>query len=397
MDEGVRLRGGRRVPEGQHPLSLRAPAGRAFWILLCGVLPLLTVYFAVAPALVGDAQAADFHYGYYYAAEAIRDGRDFYPTHGFVVRGPDDLIIDYVYPPLVALLTVPWTLIPVGVAESLFQFMLIGVFVATLFLLGVRDWRCYGLAFLWPPVTDAISTGNISILLGLAAALVWVHRDRPRTAGAVLGVSIAAKVFLWPLTLWLAVTRRVRAAAWSVAVAAVVLLSSWAVVGFRGLGDYPDLVRRLSDRQDERGYTIYALATDLGIPSGFAWALWFGAAVLVLVASVTFALRRDERRAYVLALTAAIALSPIVWLHYLSLALVAVAVAQPRLTAAWFIGIPLQVVVTTGVHNGSTFQTASVLVLIAVALVLSIAPSRWRLQRIGYAPARATTVISSSR
>ena len=378
-------------------MSFRVLAGRAFWILLCGVLPLLTVYFAVAPALFGDSQAADFHFNYYYAAEAIRDGRDFYPTHGFVVRGPNDLIIDYVYPPLVALLTVPWALLPVGVAESLFQFLLIGVFLTTLFLLGVRDWRCYGLAFLWPPVTDAISTGNISILLGFAAALVWVYRDRPRAAGAALGVSIAAKIFLWPLTLWLAVTRRMRAAVWSVVVAAVVLTASWAVVGFRGLTDYPDLVRRLSDRMDERGYTIYALATDLGLPSDAAWALWFGTAVLVLAGSVVLARRGDEKRGFVLALTAAIAFSPIVWLHYLSLVLVAVAVARPRLAPVWFLGIPLQVVVTTGVYNGSTFQTASVLVLIAAAVALTLAPARWRPERVRYVPARATTMISSSR
>ena len=74
----------------------------------------------------------------------------------------------------------PWTLLPVGLAEVLFQFLLVAVFVATLALLGVRDWRCYGLAFLWPPVTDAIATGNISILLGLAAAVVWAYRDRAR-------------------------------------------------------------------------------------------------------------------------------------------------------------------------------------------------------------------------
>jgi Glycosyltransferase family 87 len=377
-------------------MTIRVAAGRAFWVLLCGVLPIVVVYYAVAPALTGDSQAADFHFNYYYAAEAIRDGRDFYPTRGFVVRGPDDLIIDYVYPPLVALLTVPWTLIPVGVAESLFQFVLIGVLALTLFLLGVRDWRCYGLAFLWPPVTDAISTGNISILLALAAALVWVYRDRPRGAGTVLGVSIAAKIFLWPLTIWLAATRRVRAATWSVGVAVVVLIASWAIVGFSGLADYPDLVRRLSDRMDERGYTIYALGVDLGVQSEIAWALWLGTAVLVLAGSLVLARRGDEKRAFILALAGAIAFSPIVWLHYFSLVLVAVAIARPRLAPIWFIGVPLQVVVTTGVYNGSTFQTASVLVLIALAIGLALLPPRWR-PAFGYSPARATTAISSSR
>ena len=130
--------------------------------------------------MLGDSQAADFHFNYYYAAEAIRAGENFYPPPDFVVRGPGDLIIDYVYPPLVALLTVPWTLLPVGLAEVLFQFLLVAVFVATLVLLGVRDWRCYGLAFLWPPVTDAVATGNISILLGFAAAVV-VGVPRPRS------------------------------------------------------------------------------------------------------------------------------------------------------------------------------------------------------------------------
>ena len=66
----------------------------------------------------------------------------------------------------------PLTLLPVGLAESLFQFFLVGVFVATLWVLGVRDWRCYGLGFLWPPVTDGILTGNLSLLLAFAAALV---------------------------------------------------------------------------------------------------------------------------------------------------------------------------------------------------------------------------------
>ena len=277
--------------------------------------------------------------------------------------GQDDLIIDYVYPPLVALLTVPWTLLPVGLAEVLFQFLLIAVFVATLVLLGVRDWRCYGLAFLWPPVTDAVATGNISILLGFAAAVVWVYRDRARVAGAALGVSIAAKVFLWPLAVWLAVTGRVRAAAWSVGVAVVTVLASWAVVGFRGFAKYPDLVRRLTDRMDERSYSVYALGVDVGLPGGSclgAVARDRGRRARGRVSSL--ARRGDEQRAFVLALAAAIAFSPIVWLHYFALLLVAVAIAQPRLAPIWFIGIPLQVVVDTGVYNGSTFQTAAVLI-----------------------------------
>jgi hypothetical protein len=136
------------VPRSATPL--KAMAARAFWLLLCGLLPLVALYYALGPVAFGDRQA-DFHFNYYYAAEAIRAGENFYPSGGFIVRGPDDLIIDYVYPPLVAIATIPWTLLPVGLAESLFQLLLVVAFVATLAILGVRDWRC------WPRVSVAAS------------------------------------------------------------------------------------------------------------------------------------------------------------------------------------------------------------------------------------------------
>lgn len=369
---------------------------RAFWLILCAFLPAVALYYAIGPA--GDTQAVDFHFNYYLAAEAMRAGEDFYPTAGFIVRGPDDLIVDYVYPPLVGLLTVPWTFVSVGVAEVVIQVVLALAFVGTLAILGVRDWRCYGLAFLWPPVTDAVRTGNISILLGLAAAVVWTYRDRARLAGPVLGVSIAAKLFLWPLTAWLASTSRLRAAVWSVTVAGSVAFASWAVVGFRGLTEYPELVSKLTDRMDERSYTAFALLLDIGASVEVAWALWAVVAVATLATSVVLGIRGDEQRAFILALAGAIAFSPIVWLHYFALLLVPVAIAQPRLGAMWFIGLPLQVVVTTAVYNGSTFQTLAVLGAAVLTVGLALGPAAWRAPFArDYEPSRATTVISSLR
>ena len=359
-------------------MTARGLHSRGFWLLICGFVPLVALFFALAPVTFGDMEATDFHFNYYYAAEAIRAGESFYPTDGFVVRGANDLIVDYVYPPLVGVATVPLTFLPVGLAESLFQFFLVGVFIATLWTVGVRDWRCYGLGFLWPPVTDAIATGNVTLLLGFAAALVWRYREVAPAAGASLGVSIAAKIFLWPLTIWLVATRRTVAAAWSVGVALVVLFASWAVVGFRGLSDYPELARRLSDRMDERGYTVYALGVDVGLSPALAWALWLGLAVAVLAGMIVLARRGDERGAFVLALAAAIAFSPIVWLHYFALLLVGIAVARPRIAPVWFIGLPLQAVITTGVYNGSTFQTAAMLGAAVLTCVLALAPpSGW--------------------
>lgn len=354
-------------------MSGRALAARTLWLFVCGFLPLVALYFVLEP-VVGDSQAVDFHFAYYPAAEAVLEGGSFYPEDGFILRGEPEFVIDYVYPPLIALATTPFTVLSVAAAEVLWVVLLLAAFLATLWVLEVRDWRCYGLALLWPPVTDAVGTGNVSILMALAAALVWRFRDAPRSSGATLGISIAAKVFLWPLAVWLAATRRVAAAAWAIGVGLVVLFVSWAVVGFRGLSEYPDLVRRLSDRMDERGYTVYALGVDLGLPASLAWALWLGVAVGLLAGTVVLARRGDDRRAFVLALAATLAFSPIVWLHYFALLLVAVAVVQPRLAPVWFIGLPLQVVITTGVYNGSTFQTAAMLVAAALTFALVLMP-----------------------
>lgn len=361
---------------------MRAAAVRAGWLFLCGFLPAMALFYAIGPVALGGWQAIDFHIAYYPAAEAVLSGDEIYPVGDFVLRGEHQFVVDYVYPPLIAVATTPWTLLPVGVAEVVWQALLVVAFFGTLAALGVRDWRCFGLAFLWPPVTNAVATGNVSILLCLAAALVWRFRDRPVLAGANLGVSIAAKVFLWPLVVWLAASRRAAAALWSLVVALGVAAATWGVIGFSGVVDYPDLVRRLSEQQDELGYTVYALAVDLGLPSGLARALWVGLALATLAGVVAFARRGDDRRAFILGLAAAIAFSPIVWLHYFALLLVIVAVAQPRLGLLWFLGLPLRVIVTDGAYNGSTFQTAGVLVVAAVTVGLAVwPPAGWAVRR----------------
>jgi len=98
---------------------MRTAATRILWLVLCGLLPLVALWYAIGPVAFGDRQAADFHFAYYPAAESVLAGDMIYPTNGFVERGADILVIDYVYPPLLALLTVPWTIVPIGLSVGL--------------------------------------------------------------------------------------------------------------------------------------------------------------------------------------------------------------------------------------------------------------------------------------
>jgi Glycosyltransferase family 87 len=361
-------------------------------VALLGFLPLFVLLLVVADLLSGDAGWA-FREAFLGGAQAILDGVSPYP-------GPNDPDFErgtaYVYPPVLAFLTTPFTVLPSDVAVGLFALILIACVPATLALCGVRDWRCYGIAFLWPAVLSGVHVENISLLMALAAAFVWRFRDRPSAGGASLGVSMAVKPLLWPLGLWLLVTGRLRAVVWAASVGFVLAFGSWAAIGFDGLRGYPDLLRRLSSGADDWGYSVFALAIDLGLAHTPARMLWLGLAAGVLLASLVYARRGEDHRAFVLAMAGVIAISPVVWLHYFSLLLVVVAVAQPRLGPLWF--VPLLMWGSEEITNGTTSQTFLTLVAAAVtvAIAFRVSPAAPR-REAGALPRGRVSAIGESR
>ena len=170
------------------------------------------------------------------------------------------------------------------------------------------------------------------------------------------------------------------------------LLASWAVIGFSGLTSYPDLLRRVQDVVGDDSYTAYIVGLDLGLPSELARTVWLALGLGLLGGIVLLGRRRDERAAFVLAIAAALALTPIVWLHYFALLVVSVAVCAPRLGVVWF--VPLAMVMTPGSGHPTPFETAWTLVVASVTVGLAVrasqassgrgevaASSAWRLRR----------------
>ena len=341
-------------------------AGAAF----LAVLPILTIVVLFSSALNSDSVAIDFQQ-FYRAAETILDGDDPYLPAGEPLTawgGP------YPYPPLPALVAIPFTALPLQTAGLVVMAMLIVVALAIPFVLDVRDWRCYVILLVWPPVVSAIQTGNVTLWFGLAAALTWRYRDRLFPVAASIGITLAAKFFLWPLVVWLAFTRRVLAAAAALVVGTVVLLLSWAVIGFSGFLDYPELLRKLEHTVGGDSYTAYIVGLDLGLPSSVSRALWVGIGLAVLSAVVVIARRGDERTAFIVAIAASLALTPIVWLHYFALLLVAVALARPRLGLLWF--VPFGMFLTPGSGQPTPFQTSWTLLVALATFALAIHASR---------------------
>jgi hypothetical protein len=344
-------------------------------LLVFGVLPVLALAYTFGKVLFTSLDVYAV-FPYTAAADAVLHGHNPYPA----LTDPDFLRgSGYVYPPLVAILSIPLTVPPIALAEVAMMVLLVGALVATLWLLEVRDWRCYGMPFLWPPVLSAIQTGNVTLFLALAAALVWRFRDHDRASGAALGVSLGAKLFLWPLAVWMLLSGRRIAAAWSVLLTVVVLTCSWAVIGFAGLTGYPALLQRLSENMDEWGFSVYAVALDAGSSPFVARALWITVAVVVLALGVLIARAGDARSSFIVFLASSIAFSPIVWLHYFALLVVIVAVAERHLGPAWF--APLLIWLTMGgaavpaIGNGTPAQTASTIGVAALTVAAALRTS----------------------
>ena len=348
-------RAGRRRLDRARVVELAAP-------VLFGVLPVLVIAMLFVTAAGDDAVAYDFRV-FYDASRDVLHGVSPYPAQDEPLAGVGRA---YVYPPPTAFAVAPFTVLPAAVAGLLAMAVLVVAALAVLWLLGVSDWRCYGLVMLWPPVISAVQTGSLSILLALGVALTWRLRDRKIVAAGLTGALLAAKFFLWPLVVWLFATRRIASAIVGSAVAAALVLGSWAVIGFSGFVDYPSLLRRLDTAVGEDAYTAYVVGQDLGLPSPVARAVWLVLGLALLAAIAIVVRRGDERSAMILAIAAALALTPIVWLHYFALLVVVVALAQRSLSALWF--VPLAMVVTPGSGHPAPWQTAWTLTIAAVTM-----------------------------
>lgn len=375
-------------------------AGRR-WIRLV----LVALVASAALAVVSRAIATQWHADVLWASavRALGGSAEPYDFRIFLEAGDDVLAGDspyvepeeitetpgspYVYPPMLAFATTPLAVLPervrdVYVPGLLFSLVLVLAVVGTLALLDVRDWRCYPVALLYPPNVEAVEYGAIGPILALLVAVAWRCRDRTAVAAAAAGVSVVLKLFLWPLAVWLALTRRIRAALLAAGTAGALALGSWAAIGFEGLADYPRLLRELVELEGEGSYSAFAVLRTLGLPD-------LAAQTLVVVAGLALigaawrattmpggSREERDRLSLTLVLAAALVMTPILWLHYLGLLVVPIALARPRLSPLWLAPLALTVFEVLdwyrGWPRGDGEALASVAAVVALVFLASL-------------------------
>jgi len=333
-------------------ISLWAP--RATNVFVFAVLPAAWMAWNLHfPGLGWDFRV------FYDASRHYLAGESPYPGHTLAALADKQ---QFVYPAPMAALLVPLAVLPYQLALVIWLVASVAAYAVTLRLLGVRDRRCFGALFLLLPVQYSVRLGTLMPILMLLLAVLWRYRDRRVTAAVVAAVLAVSKLFLFPLLVWLVVTRRFRTAAIACAVSAGMCLLAWLPLGLSSIGTYASLVHTLSAYEQ----TFSLSVTSLGLASGLS----AGQAMLVatiiglaLIAWAAAAGRSDDFLAFRLALAASFVLTPIVWDHYYILLVVPLALRWPRLSGVWFLAMWI---------NLDTSEMTNAVPWIALALLVMV-------------------------
>lgn len=342
------------------PLRKALTHSLAFWSLAAPLWVLIVAAF-------GHKFALDFRHSFLPAAHAVLHGASPYSAIGSRALAEGTA---FLYPPLSAYLLAPFTLLPAVAAEVLAVALIAAAVPATLLLLGVRDWRCHAVAFLWWPTIIAIQTANLTLPMLLLLALAWRYRDRSVVSAAALALVVALKLFFWPLLLWPLASRRYRTALFGVVGAAALVLLPWAGIGFAGLRGYPHLLAHVSRAEGPRSYSVAALLHAV-LPSWTAATVLAGAVGAAALLLMLVAGRRGrDRDAFALAIVAILVFTPLLEMHYLAALLVVVPLYRRRFAVAWL--APLLIWGAPATVAGSAIQVVHVLVVVAITCALAL-------------------------
>lgn len=332
-------------------------------ILLAVATIVLTSGFLTATSL--QLYGSDFRTQYYRGAEAVVQGEPLYRERESVSLETTP----YVYPPPTAVAAVPLTVLPEDVAVVVAVIATVGAVLGALALVGVRDHRCYLAVLASAPLWNLLETANLTGVLAFALALAWRWRTSLWKVAIVLGLAVAAKLFLWPLLVW-AAALRLRAAAYGAALAVLTILGAWTLVGMQGFREFPGLAERLAQVWGPESYSILGMTAALGLDDSVGRALSILVGVALLAACVRLARRRSQVAAFATAVAAALAFSPIVWQHYLVLLLVPLGLARPRFAPIWLLPLLAWLSPRTGHGDGIEPFVPALVAGLVVAAVL---------------------------
>ena len=206
----------------------------------------------------------------------------------------------------------------------------------------------------WYPVMVELLLGQLTILLTallLAALLAW-KKDKRILSGVLTGVTIAIKMYTWPLVLYYAIKKE-----WKIFISSCLTIATINVVALIviGIGPISDYYLKVTLQASEiyhsymRNYSIWSIGYRLfeGTHAAngdflsapplinkplIATLIAAGLALAFLVVGLVWAIRsKDKEIAYSIMLCVIVAISPITWDHYYLMLIISLVILAHRL------------------------------------------------------------------
>ncbi len=305
---------------------------------------------------------------FFLMGHALRGGANLYaPLHDLAAQF-DPQLTDWIkvsaYPPIVAVIGLPFSYLPYFWAMISWMVFEVGCLILAVFLIvrhfGGRHAPTPVLvtvcAFVsWQPMFIEFYHGQVMIPILLLLTLVWLSLKAGKDiqAGIVLGIVISIKLYAWPIAIFLLVNRRWRApvVAFVVFIAANAVMAGW--VGSATLYDYYFRVGRVVF-EEYKFYPLNFSAWTVGLRS-FGLAGAFIMAGSVLCWSIFLSLRaRNFDSAFMIMLAASTILQPICWVQYMVTLLPALCLVAARRefrTSDLVLGLVLLVLILPVFHH----------------------------------------------
>lgn len=275
-------------------------------------------------AAIGIAASREVGYdfaAYVAAADRLLAGHRLYPAagEGALYLGAGE----FLYPPPVAVLFIPFALLPFAISRVLWTALLVAVSAAVVWihvrrLAPVPRLWAIAASVLFLPLIAEVTLGNVNLLsLGLCA-LAWERRRHAAQAGAALATAVGLKLLPALVPVFFLVAGSRRAVGWGAAFAVAVVLLTLPWLG----GAWPEYLALLAEVAGAPATSALTLL-PAALQSTVGRAALAGVAVILTLASAVAA-RADARRAdraFAISLAAAPLAAPGLWYPYLVFAL----------------------------------------------------------------------------
>lgn len=269
------------------------------------------------------------------AGVSLLTGRDLYDW-----RTPPPQNLPFTYPPISALVAIPFAVVPFGVAGVLWFYLQILANIGLVRLVGAPLIRRAGDRGVWVwaglsvavvyllPVADGLRFGQVNVFLVLACLLDVLRPARPAwlrriPQGVFIGLATAIKLTPGVFLIQLALTRQWRAFATAVLTAAGVTVGMFVIMPRSSMTFWFEALRdpeRLGRNDGPANQSMRGVLLRLG-PEGVPGELiWFLLIAVVAVVGFAAAVRAHRAGARLLefscvALTGVL-ISPVSWTHH---------------------------------------------------------------------------------